>query len=249
MSLISLSSICPPYHNQSNSPTIDEEIEVRQPLVETEQADEVPTTTDQLLSYIEERVDPKGHWECILSVSSTVMTAAILLFHGLEKYNENHKEILGTQIINIVIIALVYAKRIFSCTASSVSASKTVAKWWQSRRLPEQAVTTENLNITAQPTNCFSSAFQYLKNIEKMDDYFYYALQAGCFIIFFESVYLHRIEKDDENHALILGLDILNVVYSGFLSWIQIKKTMAQNRMQSNVLPLDSIRIENYQTI
>ncbi len=248
MSLIPLSSICPPYRNQSN-PTINEEIEVRQPLVDTEQVDELPTTTDQLLSYIEERVDPKGNWECILSVSSTVMTAAILLFHGLEKYNENHKEILGTQIINIVIITFVYARRALYCTASSVSWSKKVAKWWQSRRSPEQVVATENLNITPRPISCFSSAFQYLKNIEKMDDYFYYALQAGCFIIFLETFYLHRIEKDNENHAFILGLDILNVVYSGFLSWIQIKKTIAENRIQPNVLPVNNIRMANYQTV
>ncbi len=249
MCLIPLSSICPPYRNRSNHSNMDEDEGVGQPLIDTAQTDGLSATTDQLLSYIGEQADKEGYFECALSVSSFVMAIVVVYLHSIEKYHENHEEILGTQTFNLIVMTSVYVHRILSCSTSSISWSKRAAKWLQSKRSSEQSIVAGDSSIAQRSTGCFSSIIQCLKHLENMDNRLYFGFQLGYYILCLRIFYLHTNEKDHENHEKMLQLEMSSVVYSFMLNVIQIKKTIAQNREQSSLLPLVSVPKGNYQTI
>lgn len=253
MRFISISAICPPYRSLSNDFIRNEDIESSQPLMprREEHGFTAATIKGCLRPYAKNMatLDQTGYVVCGLSVFSSVISIATLWLHSIEQNHESHKEILGTEILNLLLMVFIYVRRILWCSALSINASKKAAEWLH---LPDHSAeqnTAENgANITQQPRNCFVPVAQWWRKLNDADQR-YYLLKSGSFTFIALGLYLHITEKDHEHHEKMLICETYNVFFSIFFSLKDITRAIHKNRGQQSLLPQNFTEIPNYQTI
>ncbi len=207
---------------------------------------------DRFEPYIQSHadLDQKEYASLILSAFCLGVSIATFLFHCVEKYHENHKEMLATHIVNIFLTVLRDLKYVFSCSSYYIKGAKVITKLLISKPTSEQGMILINHSrIEQQPTNCFWPAVQWWARLDNNYYYSYYALIAVSGITAALGCILHFIEKDHENHMAMLWLEGANIWFNILLTSIQAARIAAQEWGQPNLLPQNFIRMPNCQTI
>ncbi len=253
MCLIPISAICPPYRSRSNDSSRNEEIESSQPLINRreERGSTTVTIKDSLRPYTQSmaQLDQTGNFVCTLSVLSSVASILTLLLHSLEQYHEKHEVILGTEILNLLLMVFINVNRFLWCSSLSINTSKKAAEWLQQPEdSSEQDIAADGASTAQQPRSCFAPVVRWWQKLSDKD-YLYYLLRFNSFLFTAAGSYLHFAEKDHANHMAILTYEGMGAFFSVLFALDEVTRTRLQNRIQQRLLLQNSIEMPNYQTV
>ncbi len=253
MCLIPISAICPPYRSRSNDSSQNDEIESSQPLINRREEGGLTTAAikDSLRPYAQSmaQLDQTGNFVCTLSVLSSVASILTLLLHSLEQYHENHEVILGTEILNLLLMVFINVRRFLWCSSLSINASKKAVEWLQQPdHSSGQDTTADGASTAQQSRSCFAPVVRWWQKLSDKD-YLYYLLRFNSFLFMAAGSYLHITEKDHENHMKILAYEGMGACFSVLFALDEVTRTRLHNRRQQRLLLQNSIEMPNYQTV
>ncbi len=262
------------YENRLNDSTVEDDSNAIQPLLgpaEVNESDETELLiinepieqaytfpfrfsipTDRFEPYIQSHadLDQKNYASLILSAFCLGASIATFSLHCIEKYHENHKEILATHMINILFIIFRDIKYVFSCPRYYIAAVKIVKEWLQPKLASEQGMILANRSrMVQQSTNFFWPVIQWWARLDNNYYYSYYALIVVSGITAALGCILHFIEKDHENHMAMLWLEGVNIFVNLLLTSIQGARIAVQKWGQPSLPPQNFIYMPNYQTV